>query len=167
MRSFAALLIGLAFVSSSSAADFEVKIPKEGWSISFDAPPLSEKKQSRHSGDFEFSATSHRFNISLFVEKPRGAGTTNRDCYNYYWSRASQNALIAQETVSFSETERYARIQYDIATSLQGMAFRLTNVHYYFIYRDKWVDVHISMGNPTPEDYQVFKTFDASLRYGP
>ena len=167
MRRLMLLVLVLAFAGTASADTTEVKIPKQGWAISFDAPALSDKKESKKSGDFAFAANSHRFNISLFVEKPRGSGTTNRDWYEYYWSRGSTNPMIDKRSVSFSETDKYARVQYDIVTTFQGKPFRMTNVNYYFIFRDRWVDVHISVSDPRPEDDQIFKTFDASLSYGP
>jgi len=48
----------------------------------------------------------------------------------------------------------------------QGRTFRHRNVHYYIAFRGKWIDVHISIIEPTAEDEQVFRTFDKSLRYG-
>ena len=159
--------LAVASVGSAIADSTEVKIPKQGWSISFEAPPLSEAKQSKKSGDYSFEATSHRFTISLFVEKPRGKGTTNRDCYEYYWSKGSRNPMIDKGSVSFSETVKYSRVQYDLVSTFQGKPFRMTNVNYYFIFRDRWVDVHISISDPKLEDQEIFNTFDSSLSYGP
>ena len=166
MRRIVVLVVALSAAGMALAANVQVKIPKEDWAISFDSPPLSKKQDSKKPGEYSFSANSGRFNISLFVEKPRDAGTSNQDVYHYYWPRASQNPMIAKETVTNSETDRYVRVQYDIVTSVGGKSFRQRNVNYYFAFQGKWVDVHISVGEPTTSDDQVFSSFDTSLRYG-
>jgi hypothetical protein len=142
----------------------EIPIPHENWSISFDAPALSDVRQSVESGDFAYSGNSHRFNLSFFVEKPRGKGTTHVDCRDYYWAKAKKNPMIEKKSIAFSETDRYARVQYDIV--VRQPALRQTNVNYYFVYGGRWIDVHISLVNATPEDQPIFRTFDASLDYG-
>ena len=150
-------------IAPARTTPIEIAIPNEGWFISFEAPPLTEVTQSDHSGDFSLSGTSHRFNLSLFVEKPRDQGKSHRDCRDYYWSRASKNPRIVKKSISFSENDRYARVQCDTRAS----GILQTHVNYYFAFRDKWVDVHISLADPTPEDQQIFETFDKTLRYGP
>jgi hypothetical protein len=160
------LAVVLALVASAGAAPVQVEIPKEGWSIAFDSPSLSKQQESRGDGEYAFRANSGRFNISLFVEKPGGAGRTHRDCYEFYWSQARRNPMIAQDSVQSAETPKYVRVQYDIVTEFQGQAIRQRHVHYYFVYREKWVDVHISIIVPTKEDEETFSAFDRSLRYG-
>jgi hypothetical protein len=167
MRRVLVPFVALATVATTMAANFEVKVPKEGWSISFDSPSLSKKQESKKSGEYAFSASSGLFNLSLFVEKPRDAGMGNKDVYQYYWSRASQNTMIAKDTVKQSEAERYVRVQYDIVTNLGGRSIRQTNVNYYFAFQGKWVDVHISVLEQTAADEQLIATFDKSLKYGP
>ena len=159
-------LVGLAAIAPVLAAHVDVKIPKENWSISFDSPPLAEKQESKKSGEYAFSANSGRFNISFFVEKPKAAGSGNRAVYEYYWPLASQNPLIAKDTITQSESDRYVRVQYDITTSLGGKNIRQKNVNYYFASHGKWVDVHISVIEPTAADEEIFSTFDSSLKYG-
>jgi len=165
MRRPLVFVVGLATVATAMAGNVEVKIPKEGWSISFDSPPLSKKHDSKKSGEYAFSATSGEFNLSLFVEKPHNAGMAHKDVYQYYWSRGGENPMIAKDTVKESETEHYVRVQYDMVTTLAGMSVRLTNVNYFFAFQGKWVDVHISVGDPTTAD-QIIAAFDKSLRYG-
>ncbi len=150
----------------NSTGNVKVKIPKEGWSISFDSPPLSQEQESRNIDDYAFKATSGRFNISLFVEKPRGTGSSHKDCYQFYWPRASQNPMIAKNTVLTSDRAKYVRVQYDVFTEFQGKLIRQRNVNYYFAFRGKWIDVHISMIEPIKEDEGIFAAFDKSLDYG-
>jgi hypothetical protein len=160
------LAVVLAFSGAAGATPVKVDIPKEGWSIAFDSPSLSKQEESRGDGEYAFRGNSGRFNISLFVEKPGGAGKTHRDCYEFYWSQSSRNPMIVRDSVATSETPKYVRVQYDIASQYQGQPIRQRHVHYYFVYREKWVDVHISIIVPTKDDEAVFAAFDKSLRYG-
>ena len=48
---------------------------------------------------------------------------------------------------------------------VQGQPIRQRHVHYYFAFRGKWVDVHISIIVPSKEDEEIFAAFDRSLRY--
>ena len=146
----------------------EIAIPNQTWAISFDAPALSEVKQAEESAGFYYSGNSYLFNLSFFVEEPHGKGTTHVDCRDYYWAKMGKIPNIERKSIVFSETDRYARVQFDVAEPARPPlpAFRQTHVHYYFIYGGKWVDVHISLVNAAPDD-QIFKTFDASLSYGP
>lgn len=163
----AAVVLAVVMASTVAvAAPVTVDIPKEGWSIAFDSPSLSKQQESRGDGEYAFRANSGRFNISLFVEKPGGAGKAHRDCYEFYWSQSSRNPMIARDSVATSETPKYVRVQYDIVTQFQGQPIRQRHVHYYFVYREKWVDVHISIIVPTQEDEEIFAAFDKSLRYG-
>ncbi len=156
----------VSFRSALVAGEVEIKIPGQGWSIFFNAPPLSGKKESRHPLQYSYYANSGRFNISLFVETPRAEGLTNEDVYLFYGPRVIQSSSIEKGTVEKTDTDRYIRLQYDIVADFKGMPFRQRHVHYYFTYNGKWVDVHMSLVNPTAEDDQFFAAFDASLGYG-
>jgi hypothetical protein len=123
----------------------------------FDSPVLSQPQESKRvEGEYAFRASSGRFDISLFVENPGGPGKTHRDCYAFYWAQSSRNPRIAKDTVQRSETPRYVRVQYDIIVEFQGQPIRHSNVHYYFVFQQKWVDVHISVIAPTKADEDIF-----------
>jgi hypothetical protein len=141
----------------ATATAVKLEIPKQGWSIAFDSPVLSQPQESKRvEGEYAFRASSGRFDISLFVENPGGPGKTHRDCYAFYWAQSSRNPRIANDTVQRSETPRYARVQYDIIVEFQGQPIRHRNVHYYFVFQQKWVDVHISVTAPTKADEDIF-----------
>jgi hypothetical protein len=168
MRRIGALILLLGFWAAAFAAEVKVKIPNEGWSISFESPRLSEKKESKQNGEYAFKARMDRFIISLFVEKPHGPGSAHKDCYEFYWPLASRNPWIAKDSVETSETPKFVRVQYDVVAQFQGkQPIRQRNFNYYFAFRDKWVDVHISITAPTEQDAKVFATFDRTLSYGP
>jgi hypothetical protein len=102
----------------------------------------------------------------LFVEKPDAAGSTHKDCYDFYWPQASKNPMIAKDTIVMSETPKYVRVQYDIVTTFQGKEIRDRNVNYYFAFQGRWVDVHISVIAPEQQDEKIFAAFDKTLAYG-
>ena len=124
------VVVVLGYAETGLAETTAVTIPGEGWSISFDAPPLSGKEESRTGAGYAFRATSGRFNLSLFVERPKAEGTTHKDCYALYWPLASRNPLIAKDTVVSSEGTRYFRVQYDIMAKTKDQRVRQKNVNY-------------------------------------
>jgi hypothetical protein len=147
------------------AEPFALPISKLGWTIKMDAPAFTEKKSEEIEGDFVFRATSERFNISIFVEPGKIGG--NKECYQYYWPLASKNPRISKPTITASNTDKFYRVAYDIELKgPAGSAVTQKNVNYYFAYEGKWVDVHISIINPTKEDDVVIATFDKELSYG-
>lgn len=143
----------------------DIPIPGEGWSIEVESPALSEKKESREDGNYVFNAGSERFNLSLFVEQPQGAGKTHEDCYGFYWPQASRNPRIVKVSVVASHSDKYYRVQYDTITEFAGRQVKQKNVNYYFAFQGKWVDVHISITDPTVKDEPVIAAFDKSLSY--
>jgi hypothetical protein len=100
------------------------------------------------------------------VEKPGGAGKTHRDCYEFYWSQSEPQSHDREGLGgNVGDAEVRARpVRHRHA--VPGAAIRQRHVHYYFVYREKWVDVHISIIVPTKEDEAIFAAFDKSLRYG-
>lgn len=48
---------------------------------------------------------------------------------------------------------------------MQGRPFEQLHINYYFIFQGKWMDLHVSMVNPTPEDLAFLATLEKSLRY--
>jgi len=166
MKKTIILIILFCITAVSLAAEEKVIIPNEDWFISFDSPPLLQKQESRIEKGYAFRAKSGRFNISLYVEKPQGHGATNKDCFEFYWPKASRAPSIPINTIKVSETSKYVRGQYDVVMEYQGKTIRHRNVNYYFVFNDKWVDVHISIIAPTEKDDAIFAVFDRSLSYG-
>jgi hypothetical protein len=41
----------------------------------------------------------------------------------------------------------------------------MNNINYYFAFRGKWIDVHVSVIQPTPADAAILDAFEASLDY--
>jgi hypothetical protein len=166
MKTLGAALLFLLLSTPSQAELAAIQVPDTGWSVSFEAPPLSKKTERRSGGDFSFKANSGRFNVSFFAEVPNGEGATHQDCYRFYWPLASKNSMIAKETISVAERPEYVRVQYDVVVDLQGKPVRQRNANYYVAFGGKWIDVHISVDEPTPDDEKIFTDFDKSLKFG-
>lgn len=165
-RKVIVLALSCLFASAVLGATVKVKIPHEGWTISFETPFLESKSQSQEGARFVFAATAGRFDVLLFVEPPGGPGNTHADCYESLWKKASQNPLIDKGSVKTSETIDFVRVTYDVLLKTKGHPTRQKNVNYYFSFNEKWVDIRISMTSPTAADEKVFAAFDRSLRYG-
>lgn len=160
------VLLAVFFPAWAFAEQTNLPIPGEVWQISFDSPPLSQHAEARKEGVYAFRANSGRFNISLFVERPAGPGMTHNDPYKFYWSKASQNPRILKESITSTETAAYVRVQYDVVAEIGGKRFKQKNINYYSAFRGKWIDVHISIVEPTKDDESTVAAFDKSLRYG-
>jgi hypothetical protein len=165
MKNAIIFIILLCISTVSFAAEEKVIIPNEGWFITFDSPPLSKKQESRIEKGYAFRGSSGRFNISLYVEKPQSYGAMNKDCFEFYWPKASKDPSIPKNTIKISETSKYVRGQYDVVMEYKGKTIRHRNVNYYFVFNDKWVDVHISIIEPNEKDAEIFAMFDRSLGY--
>lgn len=151
-----------------AAGRVEIEIPGEGWSLSFVAPPLSESQEKRQGENYAFMAKGGRFNLSVFVEKPQKNGGSHKDCADYYWQLAQRNPAITKNPPpKISEDSKYVRVLYEAVVDAGPLRVHQTNVNYYFSFRDKWVDVHISVLEPSMEDADVLQAFDRSLSYGP
>jgi hypothetical protein len=152
-------------VSLPKTGTSRIEVPGEGWALVFDTPTLMNKREGGQGGAYQFTATSGRFNISAFVEPPSSSGSKNQDCFNYYWPLASRNPQIQKSTIQISETPRFHRVQYDVVGTFKGEPFTQRNVNYFFAFRGKWIDVHISVINPRPEDEPIIPIFDRTLAY--
>ncbi len=138
-----------------------IPIPNQGWHISLDAPAFDHKQGQQQGRNYVYQATSDRFNLSIFVEPQAKAGGS-KECYEYYWPKASRNPLISKPTIKTSNTDKYYRVEYDVDAG----PIKQRNVNYYFMFDGKWVDVHISITNPTKDDDGVITKFDKGLSYG-
>ena len=147
------------------AESIAIPIPNGGWSIHIDSPPLSAKQGQQDGPNYVYRANGGRFNLSIFVE-PQAAPGGSKECYEFYWPKASRNPYINKASVKASNTEKYYRVEYEVAMSANGKSVRQSNVNYYFMSDGKWVDVHISFIEPTKEDAALIAAFDKGLSYG-
>ena len=154
-------LLLLILPISSFAVPVSIPIPNQEWSISLEAPTFAHGHGQQEGANYVYRANSNRFNLSIFVE-PQAKDGGSKECYEFYWPQASRNPLIRKPTVKVSHTDKFYRVEYDIAEG--SVAQR--NVNYYFKFDGKWVDVHISITNPTTDDEALVAKFDKGLNYG-
>jgi hypothetical protein len=147
------------------AEPLSIPIPNQAWSIHLDVPPLAAKQGQQDGPNYVYRANGGRFNLSIFVE-PQAAPGGSKECYEFYWPKASRNPYISKASVKASNTEKYYRVEYEIAMSANGKSVRQSNVNYYFQSDGKWVDVHISFIDPAKEDAALIAVFDRGLSYG-
>ncbi len=161
--------IALLFFFATGMAIAEpatIRIPDQNWKISFDAPVLRKMKESNSPNQYMYFGNANLFNLSLYVETPTCAGgNTHEDFFKCYWPKTSKLAMIKQASVTTSCSEKYCKIAYDAEVTIQGNAIRQRSMNFLFAYRGKWVDVHVSVINPTEEDLALLKKFEASLSY--
>lgn len=144
----------------------KLPIPSQEWSIGFLSPPLTNKKEDSKNDGYQYMASSDRFTISIFVEQPKGDATSHTKCFEYYWPRARRNPAIQHETIQTTATPWYHRVQYDSKGTYKDRSYVQRSVNYFFAYAGRWVDVHISVIEPTETDIAIFNAMDLSLHYG-
>jgi hypothetical protein len=144
-----------------SSKNMAIEIPGQGWSIvTFNAGQVETGRQSSDR-QFVYEATSKQgFNISIWVEAPEGPGMRHEDVFNYYWPKASRNPLIDPRTVKVEKSsDKFVKVSY--------LTMSIQNANYYFAYKGKWVDVHVSQ---TPlrsgDEKAILAEFDQALSYG-
>jgi hypothetical protein len=136
-----------------TVGNLAIEIPNQGWKITVLNPGLRVLDKQSSADQFVYRAFGRdNFEISIFVEKPSGKGAENTDVFNYYWPKASRNPLIDEKSVKTETKEKFVKVSY---TSLD-----IPNANYYFAFKDRWIDVHIS-GNR-----KWFADFEAQLSYG-
>ncbi|MBI3130930.1 MAG: hypothetical protein HYZ13_06195 [Acidobacteria bacterium] len=152
--------------ATSGLETARIEVPGEGWSLSFQAPRLTQKKQATREGGFQWMANAAPFVISFFAETPAG-GPTHQACFDHYWPLSSRNPTLDTRSIRISQSPTYHRVQYDCRGTYQGKPYLQRNVNYFFAFRGRWMDLHVSVLNPSGEGDGIFEGFDRSLNYGP
>jgi uncharacterized repeat protein (TIGR01451 family) len=139
--------------------DVAVDIPNQGWKITIPNVGFGSLDREVNNDAFVCRGIGQDgLNLSVFVETPGGSGTGNDAVLNYYWPKASRNPLIDQKSVHVENKEKFAKVSY---TTLD-----IANANYYFAFKGKWVDLHVSKpARGTPAD-ALFADFETRLSYG-
>jgi hypothetical protein len=135
-----------------------IEIPKQGWGIT--VLNLGLRELGKQSGDNQFAyqaMSQNGFNLSIFVEPPSG-GSANIEVFNFYWPRASANPLIDEKSIKAETKGKFVKVTYT--------ALNFPNVNYYFAFKGKWVDVHLSKAPFAKGDEKLFADFEEALTYG-
>ena len=143
---------------SAPTGKLRIEIPQQGWGITVLSPGLRELGKQSNDSQFVYQAAGRNgFNLSIFVERPGRGGMQNRDVFNFYWPKASRNPLIDEKSVKAEMKGGFVKVSY---TSVE-----MPNVNYYFAFKDRWVDVHISKSVPSKDDEALFAQFEEALSY--
>lgn len=140
-------------------------IPGQGWGLHFRAPHIERSESGVTRAGLRYAANAGRMSISLFVERPAGPGRNAGDVYDYYWPQAVRNPLILRESVRMTGMKHFVRVTYEIPTTFEGRSVRQINANYYFAYRERWMDLHVSVIEPTEADMEMLAEFEKSLSY--
>lgn len=143
----------------SVARNLKIEIPEQGWSIGIWNCGFGRLAKESNRGQFICRGTAQNgLNLSIFVESPHGNGMGTEDVSQYYWPKASRNPLIDAQSVKMEKHEKFVKVSY---TTLE-----MPNVNFYFAYKGKWVDVHISMMADAKAADEIFAGFESQLSYG-
>jgi hypothetical protein len=161
------LVAAMSLMASDEKMEpFNVTVAGQGWGIAFQSPPLARYAGRKNGKDFEFRAAGETgFNLSVFVEAPKGADDTHEACYQHYWPLAKRNPMIDQDSVKVVKSDDYVQVAYEIVVGEGDKALRVRNVNYYFAYKGRWTDVHVSLFPPKETDEGILQQFSESLKY--
>lgn len=161
MRLLPAALLMLVFPLAHAAV---VPVPDTRWGINLDLPDLANAQGRTDGPNFSYEAHAGGLMVSLFVEKPKNRKTANADVYQYYWPRAVRNPMIDKASVHMTEQPDFVRVDYFYSGIVEGRLIQMKNYNYYFAHEGKWVDVHLSVSNPTAADDATIAQFEAALK---
>lgn len=162
------LPLGLCLLATPALADpTTLTIPNQGWHVTFDAPPLTKLEESNTPIRYKYRAGAGRFNLSLFVELPGcNGGTTHKAVYDCLWPMMTNNPMLIKSSAVATSTPNFYKIESDAEAKTQNETIRMRNVNYLFYYRGKWMDLHISILQPSSTDLAYLANFEKSLTYG-
>jgi hypothetical protein len=98
------------------------------------------------------------FNLTIVVEKPVNDDMSNEAVFNYYWSTVANSPVIDAGSVEVKKEGKFVKVSY----TLHGEP----NVNYFFAFKGRWVDVHISKWPFEKTDSKLFADFEEHLSYG-
>ena len=161
------LLLAGAAPMAAEAEPFIVTIPGQGWTITMDVPPLANIAGQSKANNFQFRATSgeNGFNVSIFVEQPQGREKTHEAVFNHYWPMAKQNPLIDASSIKVTKTAKFVKVAYRFDLGQTDKDAKNRQVNYYFYFKDRWIDVHISKMPLADVDDKLFDAFEKALAY--
>ena len=165
------VLITLSLILTSGTQADVVSASGATWGIELDIKGLQKQKEA---GDiynkYSYYGRGERFNVSFFVGQPLidRMVTTDSDVHLTYWARAARNKYIDSSTIKHSRHDDYMRVEYFYQGTMQGKSLdNMKHVNYFAEYMGRWIDVHISVNNPTPEDEQAILQLEENFKFVP
>lgn len=165
MKTFVIALLAISLAAISRADTTHIPVIGQGWTLSFDGPPITWQEFKSSPDGYSFLGNGGRLNVSVYVEPPQSPRATHKEVREFYWAKASQNPLIDSSMVKFFETDNYSKVTYMVVGNGKSAGLLQFNANYFFSFEGKWVDVHISLINPTKDDVELFQTLNKSLSW--
>lgn len=137
-----------------------IPIPHENWKLTILNLGFGnwEKREDHNQLLLHGDTGPDGFNFVLFVENPANNLPGNDPVYNFFWSNMAHNSLIDTQSVRVERTDKFIKVAYTAKDQ--------PNVNYFFAYRGKWVDAHLSKASFEPGDRALFADFDKGFSYG-
>lgn len=155
------------------SAPISISIPGQGFRISFTAPDLTGTGRNQ-SDRYDYRATAGRFMLSLFVESPElypdcTKGQSHEDnfkCFDEFaLPQIKRSPFFDKSSLLITRSSEFVKVTYSINVPIRKASIRYQSTHYLFALGGKWVDLHISLAAPTPDDTSVLELFETSLKH--
>ncbi len=142
---------------SFATDDWKIEVPDQGWKLVIFNPGLKAMYMLTNENSFSCRSLpgQNGCNLSIFVEKAPVSDAANEDVSRYYWSRASRNPLIDGESVKAEKKQKFVKVSYTV--------LGIHNVNFYFVFKDRWIDVHLSKAPFGDDDEKLFAEFEDRL----
>lgn len=166
------IVFGLVLLSGSAFSEVTSLDLPEKARITFDAPKMSKQKESHENGRYQYVASSvgeadQRFNLSVYVEPVDWCrfGKSLEQVARCFVEQLDSYPGIIKEADTPSCEKKRCDVFYILSSKAGDRIVRQLNLNSLFVYGGKWVDVHLSVLNPVPEDAQRLAKFAASLKF--
>jgi hypothetical protein len=161
MRVFTFVILLLSSFLAYSE-DQSISVPGEGWRIRFDAPKLTPIPGPVPS---VFYGKADRFQLSLFVEKPRCDGPdTNENIYACHLKKVLANPYVVSDSVrGYTTTNGVQTMAFYRIQTAAGVGTNFS-MNLLFARKGKWANVHASFASPTPDDAKALYTIMDSIK---
>lgn len=156
-----------------ASTPISIAVPEQGWRISFIAPKLTGTETIRQ-GRYDYRATAGRFMLSFFVESPEfypdcAKGFSHEDNFRCFEKIAlpkiTESQYFEKPSLAVTKHSEFIKVSYTVNFPDRAAPIRHQSTHYLFAFNGKWIDLHISIIAPTPDDTAVLELFERSLKY--
>lgn len=165
------LLLCAVLLNAASASEIKIPLVGLGWQVAFEGPVLMRSSVEYSDGSFKFTGNSGRFNATMFVEPPpkeAPAGAhTHSTCRDFFWPQAKRNPAILPDSVKQTTHPQCEAVTYRAKGVFQKTPYVQDHINCYFVYEGKWVDLHVSIIEPTAEDTKSLSILPSQLTHGP
>jgi hypothetical protein len=144
----------------------------EGASLSFDAPEIAKLKEVSESGRYQYLASSadgaeQLFSLSVYVDPiDCHFGESTREVTRCFLEKSDLIPGIIKDSRSTRcDEDRRCEVIYFTAIKVGESIVSQLHANTIFTYRGGWVDVHISVINPTGDYAKLMARFAGSLNF--